>query len=143
MTCWLLLLGACGTPTIRAYPGATLPQDQVAILTVEVKGVFGVQPVLDSLDGKTMHEGVQLVNMKVEMSPGPHRASVRFFDQKIIGSMSCSAKDQLVDFIAEPSHIYQVQATVRGELPPCALGRTRNWSATIVDVTANTQPAQK
>ena len=142
MTCWLLLLGACETPTIRAYPSATLPSDQVATLTVELTGLIGVQPVLDSLDGQTMHEGLQLVNMKVKISPGPHRASVRFFEQRVAGSMSCSAEDKLVDFIAEPGHTYQVQATVHREFP-CFLGGTKFWDAVIVDVTTSARPPQK
>ena len=137
---WSLLLGACETPTIRANPDAKVPPDQMAILIVDVRSVIGVQPVLDSLDGQTMHHGLQLVNMKVEMSPGPHRASVRFFEQKIIGSMSCSAENQNVDFLAEPKHTYQVQAIVTGEYP-CFLGGTRNWKAVIVDITATAQPA--
>lgn len=142
VVCGLLLLGACGTPTIRAYSGAVLPQDQVAILVVDEKGVFAIQPVLDSLDGQTLHKDSELVNMRVEMTPGPHRASVRFFEQKVLWSMNCcSAEDKRVDFVAEAGHTYQVQANVRGEYP-CFLGGTRLWDATIVEITPGQQPPQ-
>lgn len=131
--CLLLVLASCGTPTIRAYSGAARSQDQVAILTVEVKSIFGVQPVLDSLDGKVMHKGLERVNMRVEMEPGPHRASVRFFESKVAG-LDCSAKDKQVDFVAEPGHTYLLQATVQVGYP-CFLGGTRFWQPAIVDIT--------
>ena len=139
---FLSLLGACGTPTIHAYPDAALSPDQVAILSVEVNNIFGVQAVLNSLDGKTMHEGLQLVNMRVQISPGPHRASVRFVEQKVIGSMSCSAEDKFVGFVAKPGHTYQLLATVQREYP-CVFGGTNSWEATVADVTSSAQLSQK
>lgn len=71
--------------------------------------------------------------MNVEVKPGPHRASVRFYKENVVGFRDCSAEDQFVDFVVEAGHTYVVQANVEAELA-CALGGTRLWTAAIADV---------
>lgn len=130
----LLFLGACATPTTKLDPGASLPADQLAILTVKFAGVFGAQPLLRSLDGKTIEQSRWDGSAKVEMAPGPHRLAVGFV-QVGIGGNSFSRQDEVVEFDAAAGRIYELRVTTSRE--GSFLFGGERWDAKVVDVTSD------
>ncbi len=127
------LLG-CAAGTYHFDGERTMSASETAVLSVQVNQVFGLQPVIESLDSQVIHEhgSLQRVDVQLTLPPGRHQAAIWWSNQRAFGAQTCARTAKVVTFDAVAGHRYGITIRARKEVA-CVLGGGDDWDVAVVD----------
>jgi len=119
-------LAGCGTH-MKAYPGATLPKNEIAMVFVDL-------PMYPrSVDGRSYPFAV-CGHMRIDLLPGPHGIAFGYRGS-YYANIAYSVDDARVDFVAKASHLYLAKSST--DIP--IFSKRGTWRAWIEDVTTDAE----